>query len=103
MAARIRERLAARRDAVAGGIEELRKIVADEIATVLRPVAEPLDIDAFPRPQVILVIGVNGSGKTTTIAKLEIGRAHVRTPVTNAQLVCRLRLEKKKTNTQKTT
>src|SRR3546814_7576220 len=38
-------RLAARRDAVAGGIEELRKIVADEIATVLRPVAEPLDID----------------------------------------------------------
>ena len=70
MAERIRDRLAARRDAVAGGIEELRKIVADEIATVLRPVAEPLDIDAFPRPQVILVIGVNGSGKTTTIAKL---------------------------------
>ena len=69
-AARIRDRLAARRDAVAGGVEELRKIVADEIATVLRPVAEPLDIDAFPRPQVILVIGVNGSGKTTTIAKL---------------------------------
>ena len=36
----------------------------------LAPVAEPLEIDAFPRPQVILVIGVNGSGKTTTIAKL---------------------------------
>ena len=35
-----------------------------------RPVAKPLEIDAFPRPQVILVIGVNGSGKTTTIAKL---------------------------------
>src|SRR3546814_1902881 len=70
MAARIRERLAARRDAVAGGTEELRKIVADEIAAVLRPVAEPLEVDAFPRPQVILVIGVNGSGKTTTIAKL---------------------------------
>ncbi len=32
--------------------------------------AKPLEIDAFPRPQVILVIGVNGSGKTTTIAKL---------------------------------
>src|SRR3546814_19300806 len=70
MATRIRDRLAARRDAVAGGVEELRKIVAEEIAVVLRPVAEPLDIDAFPRPQVILVIGVNGSGKTTTIAKL---------------------------------
>jgi fused signal recognition particle receptor len=37
---------------------------------VLAPVASPLEIDAFPRPQVILVIGVNGSGKTTTIAKL---------------------------------
>jgi fused signal recognition particle receptor len=36
----------------------------------LEPVAIPLEIDAFPRPQVILVIGVNGSGKTTTIAKL---------------------------------
>jgi fused signal recognition particle receptor len=70
MAARIRERLAARRDAVAGGTEELRRIVAEEIAAVLRPVAEPLDIDAVPRPQVILVIGVNGSGKTTTITKL---------------------------------
>ena len=44
--------------------------MADEIAKVLRPVAKPLEIDAFPRPQVILVIGVNGSGKTTTIAKL---------------------------------
>ena len=32
--------------------------------------AKPLEITAFPRPQVILVIGVNGSGKTTTIAKL---------------------------------
>src|SRR3546814_12662327 len=70
MAGRIRERLAARRDAVAGGTEERRKIVADEIAAVLRPVAEPLEIDAFPRPQAILVIGVTGSGKTTTIAKL---------------------------------
>ena len=35
-----------------------------------RSCAKPLEITAFPRPQVILVIGVNGSGKTTTIAKL---------------------------------
>ncbi len=70
MADRIRGRLAERRDIAANGTEELRKVVAEEIAAVLRPVAEPLDIDAFPRPQVILVIGVNGSGKTTTIAKL---------------------------------
>ncbi|MCC2602895.1 signal recognition particle-docking protein FtsY [Sphingopyxis yananensis] len=70
MAARIRDRLSERRDAVGDSVEELRRIVADEIAVVLRPVAEPLEIDAFPRPHVILVIGVNGSGKTTTIAKL---------------------------------
>ncbi len=49
---------------------ELKQAVADEIAEILRPVAKPLEITAFPRPQVILVIGVNGSGKTTTIAKL---------------------------------
>ena len=48
----------------------LKQAVAEEIAAILRPVAKPLEIDAFPRPQVILVIGVNGSGKTTTIAKL---------------------------------
>jgi fused signal recognition particle receptor len=44
--------------------------VAQELEKILAPVAEPLEIDAFPRPQVILVVGVNGSGKTTTIAKL---------------------------------
>ena len=69
-AARIRERLAA--DRFERGLSEhaVREIVADELEKVLRPVAEPLEISAFPRPQVILVVGVNGSGKTTTIAKL---------------------------------
>ena len=54
------------------GIDEdgIRQIVAEEITKVLAPVASAIEIDAFPRPQVILVIGVNGSGKTTTIAKL---------------------------------
>ncbi len=54
------------------GIDEaqVREVLAEEIASTLATVAKPLDIDAFPRPQVILVIGVNGSGKTTTIAKL---------------------------------
>ena len=53
-------------------MEELgiRLVVAEEVEAVLARVARPLEIDAFPRPQVILVIGVNGSGKTTTIAKL---------------------------------
>ena len=54
------------------GIDDagVREVLAEEIAAVLAPVAKPIDITAFPRPQVILVIGVNGSGKTTTIAKL---------------------------------
>jgi fused signal recognition particle receptor len=70
MASRIRGKLADSR--YDRGIDEagVRAVLAEEIATVLAPVAKPLEIDAFPRPQVILVIGVNGSGKTTTIAKL---------------------------------
>jgi fused signal recognition particle receptor len=69
-AARIRVRLAQER--FERGLSEaaVREIVAQELARILAPVAKPLQIDAFPRPQVILVVGVNGSGKTTTIAKL---------------------------------
>ena len=48
----------------------LRSILAEEIERILIPVAKPLEITGFPRPHVILVIGVNGSGKTTTIGKL---------------------------------
>jgi fused signal recognition particle receptor len=48
----------------------LRTILAEEIEKILTPVAKPLEIWGFPRPHVILVIGVNGSGKTTTIGKL---------------------------------
>ncbi|SFI97449.1 fused signal recognition particle receptor [Sphingomonas sp. NFR04] len=69
-AAKVRARLA--EGQFERNLEELgiRVIVAEEVAKVLEPVAKPLEIEAFPRPQVILVIGVNGSGKTTTIAKL---------------------------------
>jgi fused signal recognition particle receptor len=69
-AARIRARLA--EGSFERDMEELgiRLVVAEEIEKVLAKVAKPLEIAAFPRPQVILVIGVNGSGKTTTIAKL---------------------------------
>ncbi len=70
MAAKIRGRLAAGRYDAAAGDAGLRAVVAEEMAGVLAAVAQPLDIVAFPRPQVILVVGVNGSGKTTTIAKL---------------------------------
>ena len=70
MAHQIREKIAGSR--FEKGIDEagIRQIVEDEITEVLAPVAKPLEVIAFPRPQVILVIGVNGSGKTTTIAKL---------------------------------
>ena len=69
-AARVRARLS--EGQYERNMEELgiRLVVAEEIENVLTPVAKPLEIEAFPRPQVILVIGVNGSGKTTTIAKL---------------------------------
>ncbi|TCJ39058.1 signal recognition particle-docking protein FtsY [Parafrankia sp. BMG5.11] len=67
---RIRERLAEKRFGLDITEADLKQAVAEEIAAILRPVAKPLEIVAFPRPQVILVIGVNGSGKTTTIAKL---------------------------------
>lgn len=69
-AARVRARLA--EGSFERNLEELgiRLIVAEEIERTLAPVARPLEISAFPRPHVVLVIGVNGSGKTTTIAKL---------------------------------
>ena len=69
-ARRVRQRLTGERFATGLTEAKLREIVAEEIGQILAPVAKPLEIDAFPRPQVILVIGVNGSGKTTTIAKL---------------------------------
>ena len=69
-AARIREKLREKRFGLEISQEQLKEAVAEEIAAILRPVAIPLEITAFPRPQVVLVIGVNGSGKTTTIAKL---------------------------------
>ncbi len=50
--------------------EEVRQILAAEVERVLEPVARPLEIDESKRPFVVLVVGVNGSGKTTTIAKL---------------------------------
>lgn len=70
VAARIRERLADVK--FAKGIDEagLKAAVAAEITAVMAPVAKPLQVTAFPRPHVILIVGVNGSGKTTTIAKL---------------------------------
>ena len=50
-------------------VDEIKRLMADEIARIMEPVARPLPL--YPkRPQVVLVVGVNGSGKTTTIGKL---------------------------------
>ena len=49
---------------------EIRETLASEIAKVLKPVEKPLAIDRSKKPFVILVAGVNGTGKTTTIGKL---------------------------------
>jgi fused signal recognition particle receptor len=50
--------------------EEVRTALAEEIAAILAPVAQPLVIDRTLKPHVVLVVGVNGTGKTTTIGKL---------------------------------
>ena len=50
--------------------DEVRAVLASEVARVLEPVAQPLVIDPAQKPFVILMVGVNGSGKTTTIGKL---------------------------------
>jgi fused signal recognition particle receptor len=48
----------------------VRESIAEEIAAMLTPLAVPMTFDAARKPSVVLVVGVNGSGKTTTIGKL---------------------------------
>ena len=50
--------------------EEVRAALAECIVELVEPIAKPLRIDRTKQPHVVLVIGVNGSGKTTTIGKL---------------------------------
>jgi fused signal recognition particle receptor len=62
--------------------EEVKRALADEIAAILAPVARPLTIDPTHHPHVILVVGVNGTGKTTTIGKLaQLWHAEGRRPI----------------------
>jgi len=49
---------------------EVRAVMASEVEKVLTPVAQALELDLTHKPHVILVVGVNGTGKTTTIGKL---------------------------------
>ncbi len=50
--------------------DDVRAILSEEVERVLAPVAKPLTIDAGNRPHVVMMVGVNGTGKTTTIGKL---------------------------------
>lgn len=70
VAARISEAVGKGRYDKSVSAEDVTNIVGAEVEKVLAPVAKPLVIDAAYRPFVILVVGVNGSGKTTTIGKL---------------------------------
>ena len=51
---------------------EIKQSLAEEIAAILEPVAKPLVLDPARQPHVVLVVGVNGTGKTTTIGKLAL-------------------------------
>ncbi|MEN9527759.1 MAG: signal recognition particle-docking protein FtsY [Pseudomonadota bacterium] len=51
-------------------VDALRQALREDITAVLQPVAKPLVIDRSVKPYTILVVGVNGSGKTTSIGKL---------------------------------
>ena len=67
LVARLRKRMKAREFADAAA---LQSALRDDLLAILAPIAVPLEIDASKRPFVILTVGVNGVGKTTTIGKL---------------------------------
>ena len=70
MAARIRSTLASTRHDRALSPLHLREVLAAEVAKVLSPVAQPFTFDKNAQPHVVLLVGVNGTGKTTTAAKM---------------------------------
>jgi len=69
-AMRICEQIAKTRFGKEVSPEEIREAVAEQIAPILEPVAKPLEVNSENKPHIILVCGVNGSGKTTTIGKM---------------------------------
>ncbi|MDP6344145.1 MAG: signal recognition particle-docking protein FtsY [Alphaproteobacteria bacterium] len=73
VAARVTEKLAAERFDKEISEQEVRSALSDVVVDILAPVERPLRIDAEHRPHVVLVVGVNGTGKTTTIGKIAKG------------------------------
>lgn len=70
LAARLVEEFSKTRFGKQVDAQEVKQALAAQIASILAPVAKPLVIDDSKKPFVILMVGVNGSGKTTTIGKL---------------------------------
>jgi fused signal recognition particle receptor len=56
--------------------DEIKALLADELEKIVKPVEHPFTLDAAKKPVVVLVAGVNGSGKTTTIGKLAFRLNH---------------------------
>lgn len=52
--------------------EEVKEILAQEVSTILEPVAQPLVVEGINKPHILLMVGVNGAGKTTSIGKLAL-------------------------------
>ena len=69
-AGKIAARLKAERYEKSISPEDVRRVLASEIAKILAPVAKPLLVEPARKPHVVLMVGVNGTGKTTTIGKL---------------------------------
>ena len=69
-AAAVTQKLSAERFDKSITDQEIRAALADHITEILKPLAQPLTIDPAHKPHVVLVAGVNGTGKTTTIGKL---------------------------------
>jgi fused signal recognition particle receptor len=70
-ALRVTERLARDRFDKEVSDEEVREALAEVVAETLQPLERPLDLSG-PTPQVVLFVGVNGSGKTTTLGKIAV-------------------------------
>ena len=70
MADRIRDAISKGRYDKALTADDVRQVLATEVARVLEPVAKAFTLDEQAKPHVMLVVGVNGTGKTTTIGKL---------------------------------
>jgi len=70
MTARVIDKLKNERFKLDISVNELQHVIANEIENILQPLACPIEIRDNAKPHIILMVGVNGTGKTTTIGKL---------------------------------